>query len=182
MQEYQSLQCVSRRWRRQSLGSSAPGGPAPAQLPSLKYLKVPRSIPKYLKVPRNTKKYPKVLQSFEEGQYQGWGKKGFKMGGSSKNCFNSILLATSLLLATCNCFRTVKLGGKDCTFKGEKVCPNFPHQPHLTCAGVQRGCGEGDWEIFGEGLHWWKGEAEAKKAGQIFPLQDLIVNFVSQRK
>ena len=49
---------------------------------------------------------------------------------------------------------------------------------------MQRGCGEGDWEIFGESLHRWKGEAEAKKAGQIlfFKFLDLIVNFVSQHK
>ena len=48
---------------------------------------------------------------------------------------------------------------------------------------MQRGCGEGDWEIFGEGLHRWKGQAEAKKAGQIFILQvPRLVNFVSQHK
>merc|ERR1712113_781285 len=38
-----------------------------------------------------------------------------KMG--SKNFFFLILLVVAS-----ECFRTVKLGGKDCTFKGEKVC------------------------------------------------------------
>ena len=27
-----------------------------------------------------------------------------------------------LLLASCESFRTVKLGGKDCDFKGERIC------------------------------------------------------------
>jgi len=38
-----------------------------------------------------------------------------KMG--SKN-----FLCLILLVVASECFRTVKLGGKDCTFKGEKVC------------------------------------------------------------
>ena len=32
-----------------------------------------------------------------------------------------VTIATAPLFSTCDSFRTVKLGGKDCTFKGEKV-------------------------------------------------------------
>ena len=35
--------------------------------------------------------------------------------------FIFVTIATALLFSTCDSFRTVKLGGKDCTFKGEKV-------------------------------------------------------------
>ena len=34
-------------------------------------------------------------------------------------------------------------------------------------SGVQWWCREGDWEVFGEGLHRWQGEAETAKAGGI---------------
>ena len=32
---------------------------------------------------------------------------------------------------------------------------------------MQRGGRQGDWEVFGEGLHRWQGEAETAKAGGI---------------
>ena len=42
------------------------------------------------------------------------------MDSKFKN-FLFVTMATALLFSTCDSFRTVKLGGKDCTFKGEKV-------------------------------------------------------------
>ena len=33
---------------------------------------------------------------------------------------------------------------------------------------MQRGGRQGDWDVFGEGLHRREGEAETKKAGGIF--------------
>ena len=42
------------------------------------------------------------------------------MDSKFKN-FLFVTMATALLFSTCDSFRAVKLGGKDCTFKGEKV-------------------------------------------------------------
>ena len=42
---------------------------------------------------------------------------------------------------------------------------------------MQRGGRQGDWEVFGEGLHRWQGEAETAKAGGILPFLYFLVNF-----
>ena len=66
----------------------------------------------------------RLAAPLREGRHQGSSRARAKQRlnmGYSKNFFH-LILATSLLFVTCDCFRTVKLGGKDCTFKGEKVC------------------------------------------------------------
>ena len=51
-------------------------------------------------------------------------------------------------------------------------------------SGVQWWCREGDWEVFGEGLHRWQGQAEAKEAGlgeksYIFSNNILVKTYIS---
>ena len=105
--------------------------------------------------------------------------------------FLFVTIATALLFSTCDSFRTVKLGGKDCTFKGEKVGKKICCYPAKTqldlmlsrkktvfdvdvihptkdkrhTTGVQRGGGEGDRQVVGEDLHRWQDQVEAQEAG-----------------
>ena len=58
--------------------------------------------------------------------------------------------------------------------EGVESDPAYPLIKTCQTSGVQWGRRQGDWEVFGEGLHRWQGQAEAEEAGGIWHFVRLI--------